>query len=72
MGNDNKRVYGAESTKADSFYLPSANANGVIGQLCHIQDMILKKPSFKEGNVIAKSDSYSNSSIATQASNHPT
>ena len=69
MGNDNKKVYGAESTKADSFYLPSANANGVIGATMPYTRYDTEKASLAGGAVIAKSDSYSNSSIATQASN---
>lgn len=69
MGNDNKKVYGAESTKADSFYLPSANANGVIGAIMPYTRYDTEKASLAGGAVIAKSDSYSNSSIATQASN---
>ena len=68
MGND-KNVYGAESTKADSFYLPSANANGVIGATMPYTRYDTEKASLAGGAVIAKSDSYSNSSIATQASN---
>ena len=51
MGNDNKKVYGAESTKADSFYLPSANANGVIGATMPYTRYDTEKEKFS--NIIA-------------------
>lgn len=68
-GDLGSKVYGAETKRADSFYVPAANANGTVGATMPYTRYDTDKAVIGGGASIAVSADFSNQNIATQASN---
>lgn len=69
MGETDNIVYGAVSKKADTFYVPAAQANGIVGATMPYTRYDTDKAVIGGGAAVVSSSDFSNNNIATQASN---